>query len=233
MENRGTKIHVRHQPSAVNHLRYMNKILLIAVILSLASCASSQEEKTTTTPAPVEAATQSAKTPQKTTTAAKRKPMMSTARQAKDIEANYPYDIDFKTADGKIVKSSEVLAKNDKPTVLLFWLTTCVPCRYEMKAIQDKYAAWEKEADFNLYAISTDFEKNYPSFVSTVQKQQWPWEAYNDMNREFRNIMPGQLNGLPQTFVIGTDGKIVYHKRKWKPGDEDKMFEVVKGLSKG
>jgi peroxiredoxin len=50
------------------------------------------------------------------------------------------------------------------------------------------------------------------------------------MNREFRNIMPGELNGLPQTFVIDADGKIVYHKRKWRPGDEDKIFEAVKSI---
>lgn len=218
---------INHSPPIV---KYMNKILLIAVILSLASCASSQEEKNKTeTPSTKEVVQQKAVT--STTPTTKRHPMRSTARQAKDIDANYPYDIDFKTADGTTIKSSEVLAKNGKPTVLLFWLTTCVPCRYEMKAIQEKYAAWEQEADFNLYAISTDFAKNYDAFVSTVEKQQWPWEAYVDVNREFRNIMPGQLNGLPQTFIIDANGKIAYHKRKWRPGDEDKMFDMVKKLS--
>ena len=116
--------------------------------------------------------------------------------------------------------------------MLLFWLTTCVPCRYEMKAIAEKYEGWTTQADFNFYAISTDFQKNYEAFKSVVAKNEWGWETYHDTNREFRNIMPGQLNGLPQTFVLDKDGKIAYHKRKYRTGDEDKLFAEIQKLSK-
>ena len=67
-------------------------------------------------------------------------------RQKDEINGVYPYDIDFKLADGSTVKSSEILAKNDKPTVLMFWLTTCVPCRYEMKAVKEKYEGWQEHS---------------------------------------------------------------------------------------
>ena len=205
----------------------MSRIFIIALILSLASCASSQQEQ------PQQAEQTSTQEVAKTPAPAaqnKRRPIMSTARPPSQIDKNFPYDIDLKMADGKLIKSSEVLKPNGKPTVVLFWLTTCVPCRYEMKAIEEKYSAWEKEADFNLYAISTDFQKNYQSFVKRVNDSNWPWEAYNDLNREFRAVMPGELNGLPQTFVFDKNGKIVYHKRKYRPGDEDKLFDVVKSL---
>jgi peroxiredoxin len=43
--------------------------------------------------------------------------------------------------------------------------------------------------------------------------------------------MPGQLNGLPQTFIIDKDGNIVYHKRKYRSGDEDLLFEKVKTIA--
>lgn len=156
---------------------------------------------------------------------------VSRARPKTDIQANYPYDIDLKNAASKTVKSNKILAKNDKPTILLFWLTTCFPCSMEMKAIKEKYAAWEKEADFNLYAISTDFENNFPKFIQKVKENKWPWETYNDVNREFRQILPGGLNGLPQTFVLDKNGKIAYHKRKYRPGDEDVLFAKVKELA--
>ena len=45
-------------------------------------------------------------------------------------------------------------------------------------------------------------------------------------------VMPAGLNGLPQVFVFDKDGTIVYHKRKYKPGDEDVLFEKVKALAK-
>ncbi len=153
------------------------------------------------------------------------------ARPATEIQSAYPYDIDLKDAASKTVKSNQILAKNDKPTVLLFWLTTCFPCSMEMKAIKEKYANWQSEADFNLYAISTDFESNFPKFISKVNENKWPWETYNDVNREFRQILPGGLNGLPQTFVLDKNGEIAYHKRKYKPGDEDILFAKVKELA--
>ncbi len=156
---------------------------------------------------------------------------VSRSRPATEIQGTYPYDIDLKNAASKTIKSDKILAKNDKPTILLFWLTTCFPCSMEMKAIKEKYADWQKEADFNLYAISTDFENNFPKFIQKVEENKWPWETYNDVNREFRQILPGGLNGLPQTFVLDKNGEITYHKRKYKPGDEDVLFAKVKELA--
>lgn len=153
------------------------------------------------------------------------------SRPKQEIAASYPFDIDLKNAEEKTLKSNEVLDKNDKPTVLLFWLTTCFPCSMEMKAIKEKYTNWQKEADFNFYAISTDFEKNFPKFIQKVEENQWPWETYNDVNREFRQVLPGGLNGLPQTFVLDKNGEIAYHKRKYRPGDEDVLFAKVKELA--
>jgi len=156
---------------------------------------------------------------------------VSKSRQKNEIAATYPYDIDLKAANEKTLTSDQVLDKNDKPTVLLFWLTTCFPCSMEMKAIKEKYADWQKEADFNFYAISTDFEKNFPKFIQKVEENQWPWKTYNDVNREFRQVLPGGLNGLPQTFILDKNGEIAYHKRKYRPGDEDVLFAKVKELA--
>lgn len=229
----------------------MNKILLVAIIMTLAACGNSQQEQK-----PVESGVSNVSTsemPKQNTGSQAVKPAenpnvinikdgkvvgknrtyRSKARPKDQIEQVYPYDISLKTAEGKEIPSNKVLAKNGKPTVLMFWLTTCTPCRFEMKAIKEKFPQWQEEADFNFYAISTDFERNYEAFVKMVNENGWEWETYNDVNREFRSVMPGELNGLPQTFVLDKDGQIVYHKRKWKPGDEDVMFSKVKGLSKG
>ncbi len=100
----------------------------------------------------------------------------------------------------------------------------------ELAAYSAKFEDWKKEAGFNFYAVSIDFPKNYEQFVKVVGERNWPFPAWHDLNREFHLVMPGELNGLPQTFVLDKGGKIVYHKRKYVPGDEEALFEVLKGL---
>ena len=151
-----------------------------------------------------------------------------TSRPVSEIAADYPFDIPLRTADDQVVLSSEVLPQNGKPTILLFWLTTCFPCRMELQALEKEVPHWREEVDFNLVAISTDFAKNFPAFVQRVEDRKWSWPAYNDKDREFRKVMPGGLNGLPQTFVLNAKGEIVYHKRKYRPGDEKALFAAVR-----
>ncbi len=214
----------------------MKKLFFIcSIVFFFSACANSQQEKAATTaPQSTIKTTTTAKpatTNTTTTSNTSSRVIRSTSRAKDDIVQKFPYDIELKKADGSTVNSSEALKNNGKPTIVLFWLTTCYPCRIEMKAIHEKFPQWQKETDFNLVAISTDFSKNYDKFVKMVNEQGWKWETYNDVNREFRYVMPGGLNGLPQTFVIDKNGEIVYHKRKYTTGDEDKLYEKVKQIA--
>ncbi len=184
--------------------------------------------------APVIAAAQAKTIAQKITTDSvkPRRYILETARPKNQIKQTFPYDIDLKLANGETINSETALQANGKPTILLFWLTTCYPCRVEMKAIKKVYAQWKQEADFNLVAISTDFPKNYDNFVKQVKDNDWPWQTYNDLNREFKHVLPGGLNGLPQTFILDAAGNVVYHKRKYSSGDEQRLFEKIKAISK-
>ncbi len=207
----------------------MKKLFILFTFFAcFASCANSQNEQ-----APAKEKSTTTATPAPKNDIRKNRPnvIKNTARPKNDINAVFPYDIDLKDANGKVVNSSEVLKKDGKPTILLFWLTTCYPCKIEMKAIKEKFPQWSQETDFRLVAISTDFNKNVASFNKMVKENGWKWETYHDFNREFRNVMPGALNGLPQTFVIDANGEIVYHKRKYSTGDEDKLYAKVKELA--
>jgi cytochrome c biogenesis protein CcmG, thiol:disulfide interchange protein DsbE len=157
--------------------------------------------------------------------------MSDPSRPVEEIKKEFPYDIALKGADEKIYNSSELLKSNGKPTVVLFWLTTCFPCRIEMAAIQKQLDGWKAETDFNIIAISTDFEKNYGNFVKMVNENNWSFEAYVDVNREFSKVMPGELNGLPQSFIFDKNGEIAYHSRKYSSGDEHKLYAKVKELA--
>lgn len=164
-------------------------------------------------------------------TSSTRKMYVSTARPEAQIVKQFPYNIDLKGADGTVINSAELFKDNTRPVVLMFWLTTCYPCRMELQAISSKFEAWQKEVDFKLVAISMDFPHNYGNFVKRVTESNWPFEAYNDLNREFGMAMPGALNGLPQVFVLTPQGEIVYHTRKYVTGDEDLLFSKIKEIA--
>jgi len=160
-----------------------------------------------------------------------RKMMVDRSRKKDLINSKYPFDIPLENTSKEVAPSSELIPNNGQPTLVLFWLTTCYPCRIEMKAIAEKYDQWRAQENFNIVAISTDWDKNYDNFVKMVAESNWPWESYRDLNREFRRIMPGELNGLPQSFIFDKNGEIAYHSRKYRTGDEDKIFDKIKSLN--
>jgi cytochrome c biogenesis protein CcmG, thiol:disulfide interchange protein DsbE len=152
------------------------------------------------------------------------------ARQDNDIVKTFPYNIELYDIKNDVYNSAELFKKKKKPLVLMFWLTTCGPCRMELTAIKGKYSTWKKDKDFDMVAISTDFAENHQNFIDRVTKEAWPFPAYRDVRREFSSVLPGGLNGLPQLFIFDTNGNIVYHKKRYIPGDEDAIFEKVKEL---
>jgi cytochrome c biogenesis protein CcmG, thiol:disulfide interchange protein DsbE len=139
----------------------------------------------------------------------------------------FPYDIVIRDTAQRMYKSSDVLKTADKPLVMMFWMTTCGPCRIELETIKTNYEAWQKETPFRLIAMSTDFENNFNNFTSRVKASGWQFEAYLDLNHEFMWAMPGGLNGLPQVFVFDTKGNITYHHRRFVPGDEKELFAAI------
>jgi cytochrome c biogenesis protein CcmG, thiol:disulfide interchange protein DsbE len=140
----------------------------------------------------------------------------------------FPFDIPLEDTARMVYKSDNLLQTNGKPLVLMFWLTTCGPCKMELRTINENYEAWKKQTDFRMLAISTDWEDNWPRVVERVAAEQWKFETYRDFNMEFQRILPGGLNGLPQVFVFDKTGRIVYHHRRFMPGDEVELLAKIK-----
>jgi peroxiredoxin len=152
-------------------------------------------------------------------------------RSESAVKKTFPFDIVLQDTLGRMFSSNDVLPTKKKPLVLFFWMTTCGPCRQELETIKATYAAWQKETDFKMIAISLDFPDLYPKFVERVKKEGWQFEALFDINREFPYVMPyGGLNGLPQVFVLNEKGEATYHHRRYVPGDEKELFDAIKKL---
>ncbi|MFN0014597.1 MAG: peroxiredoxin family protein [Saprospiraceae bacterium] len=143
----------------------------------------------------------------------------------------FPFDIPLVDIDStKLLNSKEVLAlpkKGKKPTVIAFWLTTCMPCLRELDTYTDLYEEWQKKADFRLMAISIDFPHRFRRIGEIVREKQFPFEVYWDRDRLFRNVIPGELNGLPQIFIFDKDGNLAYRHKGFRPGDEADLFARI------
>jgi cytochrome c biogenesis protein CcmG, thiol:disulfide interchange protein DsbE len=153
-------------------------------------------------------------------------------RPPSQMNKTFPFEIALKDTTGRIFNSAEVLKTEGKPLILMFWLTTCGPCRMELDTYKANYEAWKKEADFRLVVISTDFPQNAENYVKRTKVGEWQFESYHDYNREFGMVMDGELNGLPQVFVYDKKGNITYHHRRFLPGDEVELFAKIKEAGK-
>lgn len=151
------------------------------------------------------------------------------------LDTIYPYNIPLLDMDSTTESNSkDVLAvprKKKKPTVIAFWLTTCKPCHRELATYTANYAEWQKKADFRLLAISIDFPQRFRQIAEIAREKQFPFEVYWDRDRLFRNVMPhGGLNGLPQVFIFDKNGKLAYHHKGFRPGDELEVFAKIQEL---
>jgi len=141
----------------------------------------------------------------------------------------FPFNITLLKPDSTAVNSKAVL-KTGKPTVLAFWLTTCLPCHAELASYASHYAEWQKQADFRLVAISIDFQERFSKVREMAKEKKWPFPVYWDRERAFKTVLPGGLNGLPQVFLFDKNGKLVWQHKKYAPGDENELFAKVREL---
>ncbi len=154
-----------------------------------------------------------------------------TFEQTDQPKEKFPFSITLTSMDSTREISSARLFEKGKPTVLAFWLTTCMPCQMELAAYTKNYAAWKKEMDFNMYAISTDWPERFRRIAEKADAAKWPFPVYWEGKRSFHNILPGDLNGLPQVFIFDKNGVLVWRHRRYAPGDEMLVYNKLKNLS--
>ena len=116
------------------------------------------------------------------------------------------------------------IIKSDKPVIISFWATWCVPCMNELDAISEVYPDWQEETGVKLIAISQDDDRTARRIVPLVNGKGWDYDIYRDYNNELKRAF--NIASIPYMLII-KDGKIVATRSGYTPGSEDEIYEII------
>ncbi len=125
--------------------------------------------------------------------------------------------------NGKKVDFQDII-KSDKPVIVSFWATWCVPCINELDAISEVYPDWQDETGVRLIAISVDDDRTARRIKPLVNGKAWDYEIYRDYNNELRRAF--NIASVPYMVII-KNGKIVYTHSGYSAGGEDDVYEII------
>lgn len=118
------------------------------------------------------------------------------------------------TLDGETINLNE---QDGKVVLVNFWATWCAPCRKEIPDFIDLYDDLKSEG-LLIVGVSTDQEGR--SVVAPfVEKESINYPIVTDTSKTIQSAFDS-MYGLPTTYVVNTDGKIVRRILGIFPTDE-------------
>ena len=115
-------------------------------------------------------------------------------------------DFTIPTLEGKEVKLSDFVKKGNY-VLLDFWASWCGPCRAELPHVIKAYNKY-KNKGFEVFSVSLDDKKTAWEKASQEEKLQWT-NTGNLKGRKCDVVKDYGINGIPASFLIDPNGKIV------------------------
>ncbi|WP_020538576.1 TlpA family protein disulfide reductase [Lewinella cohaerens] len=134
----------------------------------------------------------------------------------------------IKTLQGETVDLADIIKEKDL-TVISFWATWCKPCQAELDAIADLYPDWQDDLGVQLVAITIDTQRQLSKVPGILSTKGWEYNVYSDANNVLKNQLGFQA--IPQTYVVDSEGNILYSHSGYSAGDEYDLEDKLKELA--
>lgn len=136
-------------------------------------------------------------------------------------------NVSIKSENNKSFNVKTDFKEKDKIYVFAFWATWCAPCLNELDAINEKYAAWSKELNFEVVAVSIDDARTQKRVKPLLNGKKWPYTILLDTNQDLKRAL--SIVNVPYTIVVKNQ-KIVHIHNGYSQGAEEELFEKLKQL---
>ncbi len=112
-----------------------------------------------------------------------------------------------------------------KPLIVNFWATWCRPCREELPSLN---RAWAKVKDQGVKMIAINIGEDPTAVFSFIQ--QYPIDFRVLLDPESDELNNWQMKGLPTTYILNAEGKVVYQAIGDREWDNDELLTKVLAL---
>ena len=85
------------------------------------------------------------------------------------------------------------------------------------------------DANLRMVAISIDNTRTSSRVAPFVASRGWNYDIYIDPNSDLRRAMG--VNNVPHTFLLNSNGKIVWQSNRYVPGEEEVLVEQIEALA--
>ena len=112
-----------------------------------------------------------------------------------------------------------------KPVIVNFWATWCPPCREELPSMN---RAWEKIKNEGIAMIAINLAETDDTVTPFLDKH--PIDFTVLLDSQGQAAQDWGVQGLPTTFVVSPEGKVVYQVVGGRAWDNDDLLDMVRAL---
>ncbi len=135
------------------------------------------------------------------------------------------YDFSLEDLDGNTVTLNGLLEKG--PVMISFWALWCVPCKEEMKMMNDIYKKYQ-DSGFVYVGMNQDTPKSSAKVKSYIESKGYKFIVLLDKDGHVFENFGGQ--NLPFSVLINKKGEVVKTFTGYVSGDETKIEKEIVDL---